>query len=163
MIFPEGFSPREISKNLAKTLPIFYQDFPRFLRLFAILRRLGFYSKFCWLLCVLGILFLQNSLNFLIRFINHINLFGISRHFCYFKVRRSHGTARVMEYILSRFCISWQHACTRVAMKYKIYSMAHAVYAWDWVRCSEKSHCHVVQIGFLDFRLDILNLRYNIV
>ena len=34
------------------------------------------------------------------------------------------GTACAMEYILW-LCISWQHACVpRVAMKYKIYSMA---------------------------------------
>ena len=36
----------------------------------------------------------------------------------------------------------------------------HTQYAWDWVKCSEKSHCHVVQIGF--FWLENSNLRYNI-
>ena len=52
----------------------------------------GLNSKFCWVLCVLGVFFQQNSLNFFIRFINQINLLGISRHFCCcLKVRRSHA------------------------------------------------------------------------
>ena len=134
---------------MQKILPIFYQDFP----LFGCLEiSEGLNSKFCWLLCVLGVLFLQNSLNFLIRFINHINLFGISRHFCYFKVRGSHVCHGIY------FVFHGNTRETRVLPWNSKYIPWHTQYAWEWVKCSEKSHCHVVQIGFFDWTISIWSI-----
>ena len=97
---------------------------------------------------------LQNSLNFFIRFINHINLFGISRHFCYFKVRGSHACHGIY------FVFHGNTRDTRVLPWNTKYIPWHTQYAWDWVKCSEKSHCHVVQIGFFDWTIWIWGIIY---
>ena len=110
----------------------------------------GLNRKFCWLLCVLGVLFPQNSLNFFIRFINHIDLFGISRHFCYFKVCGSHACHGI--YFVF-------HGNTRVAIKYKIYSMEHAIR----VGMSEMQGKTTLSRGTNRiFWLNNLNLRYTL-
>ena len=116
----------------------------------------GLNSKFCWLLCVLGVLFLRNSLNFFIRFINHINLFRISRHFCCFKVRGSHACHGIY------FVFHRNTRNTRVLPWNTKYIPWHTQYAWDWVKCSEKSHSHVVQIGFFDWTIWICGVIYNL-
>ena len=83
-----------------------------------------------------------------------ISLAYISRHFCYFKVRGSYACHGIY------FVFHGNTRDTRVLPWNTKYIPWHTLYAWDWVKCSEKSHCHVVQIGIFDWTIWIWGIIF---
>ena len=107
-------------KARQKTLPSLYRDFPRFFGFFKLCEKSeSSNGKFGGFFLYFGRLF---PLKFF-EFLDPFSLFFSSHPAILFF--KSSWIPRMPWNI---FYISWQHACVpRVAMKYKIYTMAHAV------------------------------------